>query len=97
MFLTRFGDQFISVEALLLALLQDPRCGQRLLSDLGVEETKLRQAIEAVRHGPVTSQTAEETYEALKTYGSDLTQLAREGQLDPVIGRDEEIRRVVPW
>ena len=66
------------------------------MTELGQQETTLRQGIQALRHGPVTSQSAESTYEALKTYGSDLTQLAREGQLDPVIGRDEEIRRVVP-
>lgn len=93
---SQWGDKFISVDALLLALARDQRCGQKLMKDFGLEEEKLKEAIQAVRgKGPVTSQTAESSYEALSTYGSDLTQLARDGKLDPVIGRDEEIRRVV--
>ncbi|CAJ1399026.1 unnamed protein product [Effrenium voratum] len=91
-----WGDKFISVDALLFALAGDQRCGQKMLSEVGLNQEKLKEAIDSVRGtGKVTSQNAESSYEALATYGSDLTALAREGKLDPVIGRDEEIRRVV--
>ncbi|CAJ1332076.1 unnamed protein product, partial [Effrenium voratum] len=92
----QWGDKFISVDALLFALAGDQRCGQKMLSEVGLNQEKLKEAIDSVRGtGKVTSQNAESSYEALATYGSDLTALAREGKLDPVIGRDEEIRRVV--
>lgn len=93
---SQLGDKFISIEHLLLSFSKDTRCGQRMFSDLGLSEEKLKEAVSAVRGSQkVTSQAPENTYEALKTYGTDLTQLAREGKLDPVIGRDDEIRRVI--
>eukprot|EP00930_Biecheleria_cincta_P024042 TRINITY_DN17266_c0_g1_i1.p1 TRINITY_DN17266_c0_g1~~TRINITY_DN17266_c0_g1_i1.p1 ORF type:complete len:963 (-),score=230.48 TRINITY_DN17266_c0_g1_i1:219-3107(-) len=93
---TQSGDKYISVDALLYSFAQDDRCGKRLLSELGLTIEKLKAAIDEVRgKGTVTSQSAESSYEALAKYGTDLTQLAREGKLDPVIGRDEEIRRVM--
>ncbi|MCP9830747.1 ATP-dependent chaperone ClpB [Synechococcus sp. HJ21-Hayes] len=91
-----FGDSYISIEHLLLALASDGRCGKQLLSQCGVDAAKLRQAIEAVRGSQtVTDQNPEGTYESLEKYGRDLTAAAREGKLDPVIGRDEEIRRTI--
>jgi ATP-dependent Clp protease ATP-binding subunit ClpB len=91
-----FGDSFLSIEHLLLALAVDPRCGRQLLSQAGTDKTKLLSAIEAVRGSQkVTDQNPEGTYESLEKYGRDLTKAAREGKLDPVIGRDEEIRRTI--
>jgi ATP-dependent Clp protease ATP-binding subunit ClpB len=91
-----FGDSFTSIEHLVLALANDARCGRQLLSQAGVDATKLRQAIEAVRGSQsVTDQNPEGTYESLLKYGRDLTQAAKDGKLDPVIGRDEEIRRTI--
>ena len=91
-----FDDRFIAIEHLLLALAADDRCGRRLLSQSGGEAKKLRAAIEAVRGSQkVTDQNPEATYESLEKYGRDLTAAAREGKLDPVIGRDEEIRRTI--
>lgn len=89
-------DHFIAVEHLVLALCEDRRCGKPLLQDLGGKRQTLREAIQAVRgNQQVTSQTPEATYEALENYGCDLTEAARQGKLDPVIGRDEEIRRTI--
>jgi ATP-dependent Clp protease ATP-binding subunit ClpB len=91
-----FGDDYISVEHLLLAYVKDDRFGQDLLQEFGLNETQLKKIIQQVRgNQKVTSQNPEETYESLKKYGRDLTQLAREGKLDPVIGRDDEIRRTI--
>ena len=91
-----FGDSFLSIEHLLLALSVDPRCGRQLLSQAGTDKTKLLSAIEAVRGSQkVTDQNPEGTYESLEKYGRDLTAAARDGKLDPVIGRDEEIRRTI--
>ncbi|XTZ11106.1 MAG: Clp protease N-terminal domain-containing protein, partial [cyanobacterium endosymbiont of Rhopalodia yunnanensis] len=91
-----FGDSYISVEHLLLAYAKDDRFGQTLLQEFGLNETKLKEIIQQVRgNQKVTSQNPEETYESLEKYGRDLTQLAREGKLDPVIGRDDEIRRTI--
>ena len=91
-----FGDSYISIEHLLLALAGDPRCGRQLLQDNGVQEKTLREAIQAVRGSQrVTDQNPEGTYESLQKYGRDLTAAARDGKLDPVIGRDEEIRRTI--
>jgi len=90
------ADQYVSVDVLLLAFARDQRCGQKLLSEVGLNEERLRAATDTMRgQGPLTSQSAEATYEALAQYGTDMTQLALDGKLDPVIGRDEEIRRVV--
>jgi len=91
-----FGDSYIAIEHLLLALADDPRCGRSLLSAAGSDTGKLRQAVEAVRGSQkVTDQNPEGTYESLEKYGRDLTAAARDGKLDPVIGRDEEIRRTI--
>jgi ATP-dependent Clp protease ATP-binding subunit ClpB len=91
-----FGDDYISVEHLLLAYVKDDRFGQDLLQEFGLNEAQLKKIIQQVRGTQkVTSQNPEETYESLKKYGRDLTQLAREGKLDPVIGRDDEIRRTI--
>ena len=91
-----YGDNFLSIEHLLLALAEDKRCGKRLLSQAGADATSLKTAIDAVRGSQtVTDQNPEGTYESLEKYGRDLTAAAREGKLDPVIGRDEEIRRTI--
>ena len=91
-----FGDSYIAIEHLLLALADDDRCGRQLLSQAGVDSNKLNEAIKAVRgNQTVTDQNPEGTYESLEKYGRDLTAAARDGQLDPVIGRDEEIRRTI--
>ncbi|MEB3300351.1 MAG: ATP-dependent chaperone ClpB [Cyanobacteriota bacterium] len=91
-----FDDSYIAIEHLLLALAIDDRCGKQLLSQCGCNAEKLKQAVVAVRGSQkVTDQNPEGTYESLEKYGRDLTAAAREGKLDPVIGRDEEIRRTI--
>ncbi len=91
-----FGDDFISIEHLLLAYAKDDRFGRALFQEFKLDETKLRQTVEKIRGSQkVTDQNPEGKYEALQKYGRDLTQAAREGKLDPVIGRDDEIRRTV--
>ena len=91
-----FQDDFISVEHFLLALTEDDRVGRRLFRSLGIEQKQLEAAVRAVRGSQkVKDQTPETSYAALEKYGRDLTEAARQGKLDPVIGRDEEIRRVV--
>src|SRR5712672_525321 len=90
-------DEYISVEHLLLAMVED-RSGAagRILGELGATREKLMQALRQVRGSQrVTSQNPESTYEALERYGRDLTKAAAQGKLDPVIGRDEEIRRTI--
>jgi len=80
----------------LLAFGRDSRCGQRLFLELGLDNEKIRAAVDEMRNGQtVQTQNPENTYEALVLYGTDLTELAREGKLDPVIGRDDEVRRVI--
>ena len=91
-----YGDSFISIEHLLLALADDGRCGRQLLGQAGTDTSRLKTAINAVRGSQkVTDQNPEGTYESLEKYGRDLTSAARDGKLDPVIGRDEEIRRTI--
>ena len=91
-----YGDSYISVEHLLLALADDQRCGRQLLNRVGTDAASLKNAIDAVRGSQsVTDQNPEGTYDSLEKYGRDLTAAARDGQLDPVIGRDEEIRRTI--
>ncbi|MFN9546689.1 MAG: ATP-dependent chaperone ClpB [Cyanobacteriota bacterium] len=91
-----FADSYIAIEHLLLALASDDRCGKQLLSQCGCNAEKLNQAVLAVRGSQkVTDQNPEGTYESLEKYGRDLTAAARDGKLDPVIGRDEEIRRTI--
>jgi ATP-dependent Clp protease ATP-binding subunit ClpB len=89
-------DEYVSVEHLLLAMLEEERGAGRLLRSLGLTRERLMTAMQKVRgHQRVTSPHPEATYQALERYGRDLTKLAAQGKLDPVIGRDEEIRRVV--
>ena len=89
-------DSYIAIEHLLLALAADERCGKQLLSQCGGTADKLKQAVQAIRGSQkVTDQNPEGTYESLEKYGRDLTAAARDGKLDPVIGRDEEIRRTI--
>ncbi|MCP9910215.1 ATP-dependent chaperone ClpB [Cyanobium sp. BA20m-p-22] len=91
-----YGDSYIAIEHLLLALAIDDRCGKQLLSQAGTNSDKLKEAVQAIRGSQkVSDQNPEGTYESLEKYGRDLTQAAREGKLDPVIGRDEEIRRTI--
>jgi ATP-dependent Clp protease ATP-binding subunit ClpB len=91
-----YGDSYIAIEHLLLALAIDDRCGKPLLSQAGTSADKLKDAVQAIRGSQnVTDQNPEGTYESLEKYGRDLTKAAREGKLDPVIGRDEEIRRTI--
>jgi ATP-dependent Clp protease ATP-binding subunit ClpB len=91
-----FEDSYIAIEHLLLALASDERCGKQLLSQCGGTADKLKEAVVAIRGSQkVTDQNPEGTYESLEKYGRDLTAAAREGKLDPVIGRDEEIRRTI--
>ena len=89
-------DEYISVEHLLLALLKDGGAVQRVMAEAGASRDGLLKAMQEVRGSQrVTSQTPESGYQALEKFSRDLTDLAREGRLDPVIGRDEEIRRVI--
>lgn len=90
------GDQFVSTEHLFLSLTKIEDAAKRLLHLNGIETKDLLQAMQAVRGGhQVTDQHPEEKYQALEKYGKDLVELARQGKIDPVIGRDAEIRRVV--
>jgi ATP-dependent Clp protease ATP-binding subunit ClpB len=89
-------DDYISVEHLLLALVEDDRVGRRLFRSMNVDPKQLETAIKSVRgNQKVKDQNPESSYEALEKFGRDLTEQAKAGKLDPVIGRDEEIRRVV--
>ncbi|MBE9078756.1 ATP-dependent chaperone ClpB [Romeria aff. gracilis LEGE 07310] len=91
-----FEDDYISVEHLILAYAQDERFGKALLREFDLDEAKLKTAVEQVRgKQKVTDQNPEGKYESLEKYGRDLTAFAREGRLDPVIGRDDEIRRTI--
>ena len=89
------GDQYISTEHLLIALAASQTEVGRILSQAGVDADALTQALAQLRPDPITSADPEGSFEALSKYGRDLTEVAREGKLDPVIGRDNEIRRVV--
>jgi ATP-dependent Clp protease ATP-binding subunit ClpB len=92
----KMNDEFVSIEHLLLAILASRSRVAQILKDQGVTEKGLRAAIDEMRKGErVTSASAEETYNALNKYAKNLNQLANDGKLDPVIGRDEEIRRVL--
>ncbi|MDP4267382.1 MAG: ATP-dependent chaperone ClpB [Bacteroidota bacterium] len=95
-YLKEFGDEFISIEHILLAILTSNDTTSQLLKDNGVTEAELKSAIKELRKGSAaTSQTAEETYNALNKYARNLNDLALSGKLDPVIGREDEIRRVL--
>ena len=91
-----YEDSYIAIEHLVLALAIDDRCAKQLFSQAGTNAEKLKEAVQAVRGSQrVTDQNPEGTYESLEKYGRDLTKAARDGKLDPVIGRDEEIRRTI--
>jgi len=93
---SKMGDEYVSIEPIILALFTEKSSASQILKDAGVTETELRKAIEELRKGnKVTSQSAEETYDSLNKYAINLNERARSGKLDPVIGRDEEIRRVL--
>lgn len=90
------GDEFISLEAIILALLNVKSTVATILKDAGMTDKELRSAIAELRKGEkVTSQSSEDTYQSLSKYAINLNEAARSGKLDPVIGRDEEIRRVL--
>ena len=90
------GDEYVSLEAMLLALLNVKSTASTILKDAGMNEKDLRTAINELRQGQkVTSQSSEDTYQSLSKYAINLIEAARTGKLDPVIGRDEEIRRVL--
>ncbi len=89
-------DEYISTEHLLLAIIEEKSEASRLLKDQGVTKNAVLKALQAVRGTQrVTDPNAEERYQSLEKYGRDLTELAKKGKLDPVIGRDEEVRRVM--
>ncbi|MCS7474752.1 MULTISPECIES: ATP-dependent chaperone ClpB [Myroides] len=93
---TKMKDEYVSIEHLILAIFKSKSKVAQILKDQGVTEKQLEAAINEIRNGArVTSASAEETYNSLNKYANNLTQLANEGKLDPVIGRDEEIRRVL--
>ena len=91
-----YGDEFISIEHLILGYARDDRFGKALFQELNLSEAKLKQAIQDIRgNQKVTDQHPEGKYQSLEKYGRDLTEAARQGKLDPVIGRDDEIRRTI--
>ena len=93
---SKMGDQYVSLEPIILALFTEKSTASQILKDAGMTENELRQAIEELRKGnKVTSQSAEDIYDALGKYATNLNERARSGKLDPVIGRDDEIRRVL--
>ena len=95
-FANELGDQFVSVESLILALLTVNSTASKILKDAGMTEKELRLAIQELRQGSkVNSQSADDNYQALSKYAINLNEQAREGKLDPVIGRDDEIRRIL--
>ena len=92
----KMGDEFVSVEPIFLAILKGNSTAARILKDAGANEKDLTAAIQALRQGQnVKSQSADENYQSLEKYAKNLVEQARSGKLDPVIGRDEEIRRVL--
>ena len=92
----QMGDEFVSLEPILMAILSVKSTASTILKDAGMTESELRKAIDELRKGDkVTSQSSEDTYQALEKYAINLNEAARNGKLDPVIGRDEEIRRVL--
>ena len=92
----KMGDEFVSVEPLLLSLLTVNSTAARILKDAGCTEKELQKAIQELRQGQkVQSQSADDNYQSLEKYAKNLVDLARQGKLDPVIGRDDEIRRVL--
>ena len=93
---TSWQDKFISVEHLLMGFAEDNRIGKKILRNFNLDPQDLEKVIKSIRGTQkVTKQNQEEQYQALEKYGRDLTQQAKDGKLDPVIGRDEEVRRVI--
>ena len=93
---TKLNDEFVSIEHLVIAIFKSSSKIAQILKDQGVTEKHLKNAIDEIRNGErVTSASAEETYQSLSKYAKNLNQLAETGKLDPVIGRDEEIRRIL--
>lgn len=93
---TKMNDEFVSVEVLLLAILQEKSAAQQILLDAGANKKDFKKAIEELRQGnKVQSKSGDESYQALEKYAINLCDAAKNGKLDPVIGRDEEIRRVL--
>ncbi|MEO9500999.1 ATP-dependent chaperone ClpB [Nonlabens ulvanivorans] len=93
---TKMDDEYVSLEHLLLSLFDGKSTAAHILKDQGITKSQLEKAIEELRQGSrVTSASAEETYNSLNKYAKNLNQLADQGKLDPVIGRDEEIRRIL--
>ena len=93
---SKMGDEYVSLEHLLLSLLSEKSIASQMMKDAGVTQKHLQMAIDELRKGEkVTSPSAEDTYQSLSKYAENLIDKAREGKLDPVIGRDEEIRRVL--
>ena len=92
----KMGDEFVSVEPILLALLSVNSTAARIMKDAGCTEKEMMQAVQALRQGQkVQSQSADDNYQSLEKYAKNLVDLARQGKLDPVIGRDDEIRRLL--
>ena len=92
----KMGDEFVSIEPILLAMLESNSTAGRILKDAGCNDKDMRKAINDLRQGgKVQSQSGDENYQALSKYAKNLVEDARSGKLDPVIGRDEEIRRVL--
>lgn len=92
----QMGDQYVSLEHILLGILTTQNSAAQIMKDAGISENELKSAIAELRKGnKVDSQSAEDTYQSLEKYAINLTQRAKDGKLDPVIGRDEEIRRVL--
>ena len=92
----KMGDEFVSVEPILLALLSVNSTAARIMKDAGCTEKEMLQAIQALRQGQkVQSQSADDNYQSLEKYAKNLVDMARQGKLDPVIGRDDEIRRLL--
>ncbi len=92
----KMNDEYVSIEHLIIAIFKSKSKIAQILKDQGVTEKHLKEAINEIRKGErVTSQSAEETYQALNKYAKNLNEMAENGKLDPVIGRDEEIRRVL--
>ncbi|HEY1055045.1 MAG TPA: Clp protease N-terminal domain-containing protein, partial [Emticicia sp.] len=96
-YLKEFNDQFVSVELLYLGLVAGKDSVANLMKEVGFKEKELKSTIQELRgkNNPVKDQNAENTYQALARYSKNLNDLARQGKIDPVIGRDEEIRRVL--
>ena len=93
---TKQGDEFVACESILQALLNVSSTASRIMKDAGCTEKEMLQAVESLRQGQkVQSQSADDNYQSLQKYAKNLVDLARQGKLDPVIGRDDEIRRLL--